>query len=141
MGFRPAFGKGTKTALVDEESGESGSSSPSSSNSSGTDDEEIKAEDIKFDLSAYSPAIAGTEKSNDKIGKGYLKVPDNNDTGKMINLIFKMYKKNLESQRPKRRGNSRVLMYNEAWSYSEPSLTLGPEWKYSLMMFTVINIC
>jgi hypothetical protein len=132
--------------LVEEESGESGSSGSSSSSSgSGSSDsgDEVTADDIALDMSAYG-TNADNYSTGDKLTSvskaGYLKVPDNNDTGKMINLMFKMYKAK-SKQRPKVRGNSIVLMYNEAYSDSEPSLTLGPEWKFSLSMFVLINFC
>jgi hypothetical protein len=84
--------------LVEEDSGESGSSGSSSSSSSGsgsTDSgDEVTADDIKLDMSAYG-TNADNYNTGDKltgVKGGYLKVPDNNDTGKMINLMFKMYK-------------------------------------------------
>jgi hypothetical protein len=108
MGFRPAFGsKGGKTTLVEEEYGESGSSSSSSSGSSDTDDDkEINPDDVKFDMDAYG--LKGEKSSggaSSEISQGYLKVPDNNDTGKMINLIFKMNKPKNGKQRPLFRGS------------------------------------
>ena len=141
MGFKPAFGKGGKTALVEEESGESGSSSSSSSSSSTGDDKDVDLDEIKLDMGAYDLKGNKYTGGSGEISQGYLKVPDNNDTGKMINLIFKMYKPKPGKGRSAYRGNSRVLMYNEAYSDSDPSLILGPEWKYALTVFAVINVC
>lgn len=67
----------------------------------------------------------------------YCKVPDNNDTGKMINLIFKMYKNS--SSKPLWRGKNKVLLYDNE-SKTEPALVLGPEWRYALWIFILVNI-
>ena len=48
-----------------------------------------------------------------------------------------MYK-NTE-RRPLWRGKMKCILYLENYSATEPAFTLGPDWKYAIMCFVVIN--
>ena len=151
MGFKPSFGRqGHQQMNSDSEN----SGSNTSSYEEGSSEEDISEEDvdrvdhseIKLDMNAYNkkeqrapPAIPNA--ALPIAHNNYLKVPDNNDTGKMINLIFKMHKDTIMGK-PKAlyRGNIRILLYTNAYSITEPTLCLGPNWKRSILIFICLNI-
>lgn len=65
-------------------------------------------------------------------------MPDFNDTGKMINLIFKMYKNS--EKKPLWRGKNKIMLYTDSFSKTEPAFCLGPGWKYAMMVFIAVNV-